>query len=50
MRTFKDILRDVANACDYVLYTGYKNNYKEVIECATRIYIAEMQRDKEEQN
>lgn len=48
MRTFKDILRDVANACDNVLYTGYKNNYKEVIECATRIYIAEMQRAKEE--
>lgn len=32
----------------YVLYAGYKGNYKEVIECATRIYIAELQNSKEE--
>lgn len=48
MRTFKDILRDVANACDSVLYAGHKDNHKEVIECATRIYIAEMQKGKKE--
>lgn len=48
MRTFKEILRDITNACDNVLYAGYKNNYKEVIECATRIYIAELQNSKEE--
>ena len=48
MRTFKEILRDITSACDSVLYGEYKNNYKEVIECATRIYIAEMQRGKEE--
>ena len=48
MRTFKEILRDITSACDNVLYAGYKNNYKEVIECATRIYIAEMQRAKDE--
>ena len=47
MRTFKEILRDITNACDDVLY-GCKGNHKEVIECATRIYIAEMQRAKEE--
>lgn len=47
MRTFKEILRDVTNACDNVLYAGYKNNYKEVIECATRIYIAELQKSEE---
>lgn len=48
MRTFKEILRDITSACDNVLYAGYKNNYKEVIECATRIYIAELQNSKEE--
>ena len=48
MRTFKEILRDITSACDNVLYAGYKNNYKEVIECATRIYIAEMQKGEEE--
>ena len=48
MRTFKEILRDITSACDNVLYGGYKNNYKEVIECATRIYIAELQNSKRE--
>jgi hypothetical protein len=48
MRTFKEILRDITSACDNVLYAGYKGNYKEVIECATRIYIAELQQTKEE--
>lgn len=41
MRTFEQILRDVANSCNMVLYAGYKNNYAEVIEAATKIYIAE---------
>ena len=41
MRTFEQILRDVVNSCNTALYTGYKNNYKEVIEAATKIYIAE---------
>ncbi len=48
MRTFKEILRDITSACDNVLYAGYKGNYKEVIECATRIYIAELQQSKKE--
>lgn len=48
MRTFKEILRDITSACASVLYAGHKDNHKEVIECATRIYIAEMQRGKEE--
>lgn len=47
MRTFKQILDEVVRACDNVLYSGYRNNYKEVIECATRIYIAEMQNSEE---
>lgn len=46
MRTFEEILRDVVNSCQRVLYAGYKNNYTEVIEAATKIYIAELQNDK----
>lgn len=45
MRTFEEILKDVANACTRVLYSGYKNNYAEVIEAATKIYIAQMKND-----
>lgn len=48
MRTFREILDEAVRACDNVLYSGYRNNYKEVIECATRIYIAELQNSKEE--
>ena len=48
MRTFRQILEEVVSACNNVLYCGYKNNYKEVIECATRIYLAEMRNNKEE--
>ena len=46
MRTFEEILRDVAKSCQSVLYSGYKSNYKEVIEAATKIYIAELQNNK----
>ena len=48
MRTFEEILRDITSSCNAVLYAGYKNNYKEVIECATKIYIAELQNNKQE--
>lgn len=47
MRTFEQILKDVTNACAKVLYSGYKNHYTEVIEAATKIYIAEMQKENE---
>lgn len=45
MRTFEQILRDIANSCDRVLYQGYTNNYSDVIEAATKIYIAELQKE-----
>lgn len=45
MRTFEEILRDVTRSCNSVLYNGYKNNYADVIEAATKIYIAELQKD-----
>lgn len=44
MRTFEEILQDIVNSCNHVLYAGYKNNYKEVIEAATKIYLAELRR------
>ena len=47
MRTFEAILSDIANSCNRVLYSGYRNNYAEVIEAATKIYIAELQKDKQ---
>lgn len=46
MRTYKEILNDVVNSCYDVLYSGCKNNYAEVIESATKIYIAELQMDR----
>lgn len=46
MRTFEEILRDITRSCEHVLYAGYKDNYKEVIEAATKIYIAELQNNK----
>lgn len=46
MRTFEEILRDIVGSCNKVLYAGHKNNYKEVIEAATKIYIAELQNEK----
>lgn len=45
MRTYTEILRDVANACNNVFYTGYKDICAEVVEAATKIYIAEMQKE-----
>lgn len=46
MRTFKEILRDVASSCNEILCSGCKNNYADVIEAATKIYIAELQNNK----
>ena len=44
MRTYEEILRDVERSCNSVLYRGYKDNYAEVIESATKIYITELSR------
>ena len=45
MRTYKEILNDVANACGNVFYNGYKDIHAELVEAATKIYIAELQID-----
>ena len=47
MRTYKEILSDVVDSCYDVLFSGCKNNYAEVIESATKIYIAELQKEKD---
>ena len=43
MRSFEEILRDIAKSCNHVLYNGYTNNYADVIEAATKIYIVELE-------
>lgn len=45
MRTYKEILQEVANACGNVFYSGYKDICSNVVEAATKIYIAELQLD-----
>lgn len=45
MRTFEEILRDITKACNHVFYSGYKNVCPEILEAATKIYIAEMQKE-----
>ena len=45
MRTFKEILKMVSDACTSVFYSGDKDAKQTVIECATQIYIAEMKED-----
>lgn len=43
MRTYKEILLDVARSCKEVMYHGYSDNYSDVIKAATDIYIAELE-------
>ena len=43
MRTYQEILRDIANACNNVFTTGYKDIRPDVVKAATEIYIAELQ-------
>lgn len=42
MKTFREILSMVSEACATSFYTGDKDVKSTVIECATRIYIAQM--------
>lgn len=42
MRTYREILLDVAESCKHVFYNGYDDNYSDVIKAATDIYIAEL--------
>ena len=45
MRTYKEILAEIANACNNVFYNGHKDIRADVVEAATKIYIAELQVD-----
>ena len=46
MRTFEEILSDVATSCNMVFFkAGYSDHRAEVIEAATKIYIAELEAD-----
>ncbi len=44
-KTFNEILRIINNACNDVFYSGARDVKATVIECATRIYIAQMQEE-----
>lgn len=41
-QTFKEILQMIDSACNSIYYAGSKGKENTVIECATRIYIAQM--------
>ena len=42
MRTYQEILKDVARACDNVFAAGYRDIRAEVVKAATDIYITEL--------
>lgn len=41
-KSFEEILKMIINACNNRFYKGVGDNQKTVIECATQIYIAQM--------
>ena len=41
-KSYDEIMRMIMNACSHYFYSGAKDEKKTVIECATRIYIAQM--------
>lgn len=41
--TYDEIMNMICKSCYHNFDSGYKNNYKEVIESTTQIYIAQMQ-------
>lgn len=45
MRSFREILIDVTSSCSEVLNISYEDIKQEVIESATKIYIAELQKE-----
>lgn len=41
-KSYVEIMRMIINACNNNFYSGAKDEKKTVIECATQIYIAQM--------
>lgn len=41
-KSFEEIVRMIANACNSVFYAGTKDRKDTILECATQIYIAQM--------
>lgn len=44
-KSFQEILTMINNACSHSFYNGAKDIKSTVIECATQIYIAQMQEE-----
>lgn len=49
-QTFRDILSMIISACNREFYNGAKDTKETVIECATKIYIAQMKGDNSNDN
>ena len=45
--TFQEIMIMVANACVKCFHNGTSGCQETVVQCATQIYIAQMEKDKE---
>lgn len=45
--TFDEIVRMVIRACSRNFYKGYGNHEEAIIQCATQIYIAQMNKNEE---
>ena len=45
MRTYEEILKELIHACAQNFYNGCHEVRKELIESATKIYIAELEAD-----
>lgn len=41
-KSYDEIMRMIINACNNRFYSGAKDEKRTVIECATQIYIAQM--------
>ena len=43
IKSFKEIMIMITNACNDVFYSGSKGMGEKIIECATQIYIAQFE-------
>jgi hypothetical protein len=43
-KSFREIVSMIVNTCNSEFYHGTNGNHSTILECATQIYIAQMQR------
>jgi hypothetical protein len=49
MKSYYEILKMVAYSCNDVFYNGHRDVKSEVLKSATKIYIAELQKEQSEE-